>query len=89
MSIVDYPHYKLISKMEAILKFNLPDDDHEFKMATSGASMHSVLWEMDQWLRAQYKYMPDSEYSKDKYETYEKCRERLRELIMENNVSFD
>ena len=75
--------------MEAILKFNLPDDDHEFKMATSGASMHSVLWEMDQWLRAQYKYMPDSEYSKDKYETYEKCRERLRELIMENNVSFD
>ena len=46
--------------MEAILKFNLPDDDHEFKMATSGASMHSVLWEMDQWLRAQYKYMPDS-----------------------------
>ena len=89
MSIVDYPHYKLISKMEAILKFNLPDDDHEFKMATSGASMHSVLWDMDQWLRAQYKYMPDSEYSKDKYETYEKCRERLRELIMENNVSFD
>ena len=75
--------------MEAILKFNLPDDDHEFKMATSGASMHSVLWDMDQWLRAQYKYMPDSEYSKDKYETYEKCRERLRELIMENNVSFD
>ena len=75
--------------MEAILKFNLPDDDHEFKMATSGASIHSVLWEMDQWLRAQYKYMPDSEYSKDKYETYEKCRERLRELIMENNVSFD
>ena len=75
--------------MEAILKFNLPDDDHEFKMATSGASIHSVLWEMDQWLRTQYKYMPDSEYSKDKYETYEKCRERLRELIMENNVSFD
>jgi coproporphyrinogen III oxidase len=75
--------------MKAILEFNLPDDDHEFEMATQGAKMHSVLWEMDQWLRAQYKYMPDAEYSEDKYNTYEKCREHLRELIRENNVSFD
>jgi hypothetical protein len=58
-------------------------------MATTGANMHSVLWEMDQWLRAQYKYMPDSEYSEDKYNTYEKCRDKLRELMMESNVSFD
>jgi coproporphyrinogen III oxidase len=75
--------------MKAILEFNLPEDDHEFEMATTGAKMHSVLWEMDQWLRAQYKYMPDVEYSEDKYNTYEKCREHLRELIRENNVSFD
>jgi len=51
--------------------------------------MHSVLWEMDQWLRSQYKYMSDAEYSKDKYETYEKCREHLRELMFENGVKFD
>ena len=44
---------------KAILEFNLPEDSHEFDMATQGASMHSVLWEMDQWLRAQYKYMSD------------------------------
>ena len=52
--------------MEAILKFNMPEDSHEFEMATQGTSMHSELWEMDQWLRAQYKYMPDNEYSDDK-----------------------
>jgi hypothetical protein len=75
--------------MQATLTFNLPDDSHEFEMATQGAKMHSVLWEMDQWLRAQYKYMSDTEYSEDKYNTYEKCREHLRELIRENNVSFD
>jgi coproporphyrinogen III oxidase len=75
--------------MQATLTFNLPDDSHEFEMATQGAKMHSVLWEMDQWLRAQYKYMPDAEYSEDKYNTYEKCREHLWELIRENNVSFD
>jgi hypothetical protein len=89
VSIVDYPHYKLISKMEAILKFNLPDDDHEFKMATSGASMHSVLWDMDQWLRAQYKYMPDNQYSEDKYNAYYEAREKLRQIATEYNVDLD
>jgi coproporphyrinogen III oxidase len=75
--------------MKAILEFNLPEDDHEFKMATQGASIHSVLWEMDQWLRAQYKYMPDAEYSEDKYEAYEKARNQLREFMVENNISLD
>jgi hypothetical protein len=75
--------------MKATLEFNLPEDHIEFEMAVNGSKMHSVLWEMDQWLRQQYKYMPDSEYSQDKYDTFEKCREHLRELMMENNVNFD
>jgi hypothetical protein len=75
--------------MEAILKFNLPEDHIEFEMAVNGSKMHSVLWEMDQWLRAQYKYMSDEEYSKDKYETFEKCRDQLREIMFENGVKFD
>ena len=75
--------------MEAILKFNLPEDHIEFEMASNASKMHSVLWEMDQWLRAQYKYMSDGEYSKDKYETFEKCREQLREIMSENGVKFE
>jgi hypothetical protein len=75
--------------MEAILKFNLPEDHTEFQFATQGSNMHSVLWEMDQWLRSQYKYMSDEEYSKDKYETYEKCRERLREIMFDNGINLD
>jgi len=75
--------------MEAILKFNLPDDASEFEMATKGSDMHSVLWEMDQWLRAQYKYMPDEEYSEDRYRTYEECREQLRTIIQEHNINFN
>ena len=75
--------------MEAILKFNLPDDDHEFKMATSGASMHSVLWDMDQWLRTQYKYIPDAEYSEDKYNAYYEARLKLNEIINENGVNLE
>ena len=75
--------------MEAILKFNLPEDHIEFEMATNGSKMHSVLWEMDQWLRTQYKYMSDAEYSEDKYETFEKCRDQLREIMFENGIKFE
>lgn len=75
--------------MEAILKFNLPEEQPDFEMVVNGSKMYLVLWEMDQWLRAQYKYMPDEEYSEDKYETYEKCRDKLRELMHENGVNFD
>jgi hypothetical protein len=75
--------------MKATLEFNLPEDQAEFELAVNGSKMYSVLWDMDQWLRAQYKYMPDTEYSADKYETYEKCREHLRELMFENGLNFD
>ena len=75
--------------MKAILEFNLPEDHVEFEMAVNGSKIHSVLWEMDQWLRAQYKYMPDTEYSQDKYDTFEKCRDQLREIMFENGVKFE
>ena len=75
--------------MEAILKFNLPEDQQDFDLAVNGAKTQATLWEMDQWLRAQYKYMPDDEYSKDKYETFEKCRDKLREIMFENGLKFE
>ena len=75
--------------MKATLEFNLPEDNDDFKLATKGKDWWNVCWEMDQWLRTQYKYMPDEEYSKDKYETYVKCRGHLRELIFENGVKFE
>ena len=36
--------------MEAIIKFNLPEDEEDFQVAVNGKKMYSVLWEMDQWL---------------------------------------
>lgn len=75
--------------MKATLEYNLPDERPEFELAVNGAKMQLILWEMDQWLRVQYKYMPDNEYSKDKYETYEKCRDKLRDLMLENGVDIN
>ena len=75
--------------MKAILEFDLPDDSGEFRLASTAGDLYNTLWEMDQWLRSQYKYMSDEEYSEDKYETYEKCREQLRDIMFENGLKFD
>jgi len=75
--------------MKATLEFNLPEEQSEFNFANKGADWWHVCWQMDQWLRGQIKYMPDEEYSEDKYDTYVKCREKLLQLITENNLNID
>ena len=74
--------------MKAILKFNLPEDDHEFQMATDGFKFHSVLWDMDQYLRAKIKYPPD-DVSDDTLKAFEESRSQLHEFMGNYNVSFD
>jgi hypothetical protein len=50
--------------MKAILQFNLPEENHEYLNASQGAQMKSILWDLDQWLRAKLKYeeLPDGQY---------------------------
>ena len=74
--------------MKAKLEFNLPEDNDEFKLATQGNAMYSVLWEIDQWLRSNTKYAPDTT-SSDTYKAYETCRDKLREIMSESNIFFD
>tara|TARA_R110000868_G_scaffold9795_1_gene48205 strand:- start:7754 stop:7975 length:222 start_codon:yes stop_codon:yes gene_type:complete len=72
--------------MKAIIEFELPEDQVEFEIATQGSAMHSVLWDMDQWLRGQTKYASD-DISEDTYNAFKLCREHLRSLINENNIN--
>ena len=67
--------------MKAKLIFNLPEEQEDFNHANNGFNYYMALVEMDQWLRAEYKY-------NDKEEMYE-VREKLREIIFENNVKLD
>jgi hypothetical protein len=75
--------------MKAILEFNLPEENTEYELVNNASKMYSVLWEMDQWLRTQYKYMPDEEYNEVAYNTYEKCRNKLHEFMIEMNIDLD
>lgn len=74
--------------MKAILEFNLPDDQQEFDLANSGLKFWSVLWELDQDLRAKTKYASD-DLPQDKYDAYQEVRDKLYELMSESNISFD
>ena len=67
--------------MKAKLIFNLPDDQENFNHAINAFNYYMALVEMDEWLRSEYKY-------NGKEEMYE-VREKLREIISENNVKLD
>jgi D-ribose pyranose/furanose isomerase RbsD len=74
--------------MKAILEFNLPDDQTEFTLTTNASNFWSVLWELDQDLRAKTKYASD-DLPEDKYDAYQEVRDKLHELMSESNISFD
>ena len=67
--------------MKATLEYNLPEDRDDFNYATNGFNYYMALVEMDQWLRSEYKY-------NGKEEMYE-VREKLRQIILENNVKIE
>lgn len=74
--------------MKAILEFNLPDDQEDFKLATNAINWYIVCWDLDQELRAKTKYAPD-DLPQDKYDAYEEIRDLLREYMSKRDISFD
>tara|TARA_R110000868_G_scaffold158316_3_gene386317 strand:+ start:1758 stop:1991 length:234 start_codon:yes stop_codon:yes gene_type:complete len=74
--------------MKAILEFNLPDDQEYFTLANNGLNFWRVLYDLDQELRAKTKYAPD-DLPQDKYDAYNEIRDRLHELMSENNVNLN
>lgn len=74
--------------MKAILEFNLPEDQEDFTLATNALNFWRVVWELDQELRSKTKYAPDT-LSPEKYDAYQEVREKLRELMSENRISFE
>ncbi len=72
--------------MKAILKFNLPEDNHEFANATQGSKMRSVLWEFDQWLRGKVKY---EDLTDEQFQVFQGCRDHLRTLLYQENIDLD
>lgn len=67
--------------MKAILEFNLPEDKEDFDRAANAFNYYLVLVEMDQWLRSEYKYNGNEEMHG--------VREKLNQIMNENNVKIN
>ena len=74
--------------MNAILQFNLPEDNVDFKMATHGVKAHLALWDYDQFLRSKIKYASD-DVSEEVIEHLQECRDNLYEYMNKHGISFD
>ena len=75
--------------MEAFLKFNLPDDQDSFTLATKGSNYWNCLWDLDEWLRNELKHNDDywAGYKGDL--ALEKVRQRFFEILDDRNCSLD
>jgi len=71
--------------LEAILKFDLPEERSEFKDACDGAKLRSAAQEFDNYLRGRLKYEEMPEIVDD---TLSDVRDKLHE-IFENLVWAD
>jgi hypothetical protein len=71
--------------MEAILKYNLPEDQVDFDTAVNGSKWMGAMWELDQWLRSQIKHPPEG-MSDDTYKAFEDARDQLYEILNENQL---
>jgi len=67
--------------MKAILEFNLnePDDVSAHKRAVKALDMAIALWDIEQYLRSQTKYAPDS-MPQEVYDALEKAIIKLTEV---------
>lgn len=70
---------------KAILEFNLPEENEEFKTATQAMDYNLVLWDLDQYLRGKLKY---SQLTVEQGQIYEELRDKLHEFLNERNIEL-
>ena len=75
---------------KAILEFDLtnPDDVTDYKRVNKALDMAIALWDIEQYLRAETKYAPDS-MPQEVYDALDKVRDKYYEIINEHNISID
>jgi hypothetical protein len=76
--------------MEAILKFDLSDQEGrtEHMRCVKALQMAVTLWDIDQYLRGQIKYAPDSMNS-EVYDMLQEVRDKLHETMSANSIDLD
>lgn len=72
--------------MKATLKFNLPEDKHEWDNAVQADAMFASLWDFQQELRRLWKY---EELSEEQFAMVERIRDSFHSILDDNNVNLN
>jgi hypothetical protein len=73
--------------MEAILKFNLPEEQVEFNLAVNGSSWSHVVWKVSEELRRRIKYDPN--LTEEQSDAYQEVRDMIQGFMDEQNIDWD
>lgn len=68
------------------VEFDTVEDKEEMEFCLNGSKWWLVCWDLDQYFRSQMKY---EELTEETYNAVEQAREKLRELMHENGLTFD
>jgi hypothetical protein len=74
--------------MEAILKFDLPDDKTEFEVASKAMDWSILAWDIDQYIRNRLKYQTEKLQTTSANEELELLRNELHNLMQEDGLQF-
>lgn len=72
--------------MKAILKFDLPEESHEFANATQGASMRSALWDTREKIIEKLK---TDELTKREYKLLRELLDDFLEILKDQNIDLE
>ena len=74
--------------MEAILKFNLPEDKEEFEVASKAMDWSILAWDIEQYIRNRLKYQTEKLDTSSAKEELELLRNELHELMEDSGLQF-
>jgi len=72
--------------MKAILEYNLPEDENEFRLAMDSSNMLSCLIELELELRNIYKH---EDLKENQFELIDKIRTTFYEILESNQIKIN
>jgi hypothetical protein len=75
---------------KATLTYNLdePEDLEEFELANNAKKYHTILWELDQYLRGKVKYPAENAHN-EYTDAMDQVRDELWKLLNEHNLDLN
>ena len=80
--------YNERENMEAILKFDLPEDKEEFEVASKAMDWSILAWDIEQYIRNRLKYQTEKLDTSSANKELELLRNELHELMEDNGLRF-